>query len=343
MTVLPKAVVAASTPVSCASRARAAASCSGRNCARHDARLAVGRQTHRPCPVELGILEGRKAQQTISQAGVQPFPGDVDLVAEHQLQGLWQLAYDGRSARLSRGRRRPRLGVILFRWQSYPQDSPPALGFPDHFLNPLSRQPMQVSEEGPLVRPGLERLVEEDAVRMLTSRLLQRKGDQVAEASLRHRVLIRKQPVVGVQTHMVSPLHGFRQHMRGEPTGERGGQRLVEEQPKMSAISGSGPLHGSGKDQPAAGFETGCCVLTRQMSADDFVGDRQESTLRALGACDPRLLADPAHPFGGAGRRVAGFAALATLEASCIHIFTAAEQRSEQVDLLLDRSLVIDA
>ena len=119
-----------------------------------------------------------------------------------------------------------------------------------------------MSEEGPLVRPWFERLVEKDTVRMLTSRLLQRKSDQVAEASLRHRVLIRKKPVVGVQTHMGAPLHGFGQHVRGKSTGERGGQGFVEEQPQMSAVSGSGPLEGSGKTQPTAGFETGCCVLT---------------------------------------------------------------------------------
>ena len=47
-------------------------------------------------------------------------------------------------------------------------------------------------------------------------------------------------------------------------------------------------------------------------------------------------------PLVGAGRRVARFAALATLEAACIHILAATEQRSEQADLFLDRGMAID-
>ncbi len=53
-----------------------------------DARLVVGGQPHRLGFVELRILKRREAQQPIPQARMQTVLGDVDLVAEDQLQGL---------------------------------------------------------------------------------------------------------------------------------------------------------------------------------------------------------------------------------------------------------------
>lgn len=53
-----------------------------------DARLAVGGQAHRLRLVELRILKRRQAKQPVPQCRMQPFLGDVDLIAEYQLQHL---------------------------------------------------------------------------------------------------------------------------------------------------------------------------------------------------------------------------------------------------------------
>jgi predicted nuclease of restriction endonuclease-like (RecB) superfamily len=82
-----------------------------------DARRAVSGKAHRLGLVESGILERREPEQAVSQGGVQAFPGDMDLVAEHQLQSLWQRARNRRCFALSRRRRCPGLGVVLFLWR----------------------------------------------------------------------------------------------------------------------------------------------------------------------------------------------------------------------------------
>lgn len=46
-------------------------------------------------------------------------------------------------------------------------------------------------------------------------------------------------------------------------------------------------------------------VSARQMAANDIVGDRQESTMRAFRALDARLFADAPDPLVGTRRRVA--------------------------------------
>src|SRR5262249_49852116 len=56
----------------------------------HDARGAVSRKSERLRLVECGILKRCKSQEPISQSWRQAFPGDVSLVAEHQLHRLWQ-------------------------------------------------------------------------------------------------------------------------------------------------------------------------------------------------------------------------------------------------------------
>ncbi len=132
-----------------------------------DAWCAVSRQAHRLRLVKLGILECREPHQTVSQGGMQAFLGDIEFVSEHQLQSLGQLTRNRRLFALSRRRSRPRLGVILLLWrQAYAQNSTPPLGLLYRFLDLLARELAHGREIGPLVRPGREILVEENAVRM---------------------------------------------------------------------------------------------------------------------------------------------------------------------------------
>ena len=61
-----------------------------------------------------------------------------------------------------------------------------------------------------------------------------------------------------------------------------------------------------------------------------------------LGTLDSRLLTDAAHPLVRARRRIAGLAGLPTLESARIDVVAAAEQRSEEANLRLGRSRLVD-
>ena len=58
------------------------------------ARLVVRRQPHRLRLVELGILKGGQAEQPVPEARRQAGLGDVDLIAEDELQRLRQFPKD---------------------------------------------------------------------------------------------------------------------------------------------------------------------------------------------------------------------------------------------------------
>jgi len=121
-----------------------------------------------------------------------------------------------------RGWRAPRLALlVLLRRQAHAEHAAAALGHLHCSFDRLTTEPADAREEGPLIRPGLESVIEKDAVALVARRFLQRQGDQVAEASLRHRILAREEPVVRVETQLGPPLHGLREHMRPEPPGER--------------------------------------------------------------------------------------------------------------------------
>src|SRR5690606_17921398 len=86
-----------------------------------------------------------------------------------------------------------------------------------------------------------------DAVSLIASTLLQREGDQVAEAALRQRVLVRKQAVVRVEADVGPPLHGLGEKVRAEPARQRCRNGFFEEKPDVPAATGSRALERRGK------------------------------------------------------------------------------------------------
>ena len=78
-----------------------------------DPRLVIRRQTHRLRLVELGILKGRKPEQSIPEAWWQLILGEINLVAESQFQALRQRTGNRGFLPAARGRRSPRLGIVL--------------------------------------------------------------------------------------------------------------------------------------------------------------------------------------------------------------------------------------
>ena len=110
-------------------------------------------------------------------------------------------------------------------------------------------------KERPLIGPWREGVVQEHAVALLPRALLQRQGNQVAEAALRHRVLVGETAVVRIQPDVRPALHGFGQHERTEPAGQGGRNRAVEEDPDVPAMTGARPFQRSRHTQAATGLE----------------------------------------------------------------------------------------
>jgi hypothetical protein len=71
---------------------------------------------------------------------------------------------------------------------------------------------------------------------------LQRERDEIAEAAARHRVLARKQPVVGLEADLRPAVHGPRQQHRRETACGEGRDGVGKEQPDVAAVSGARPL-----------------------------------------------------------------------------------------------------
>ena len=119
-----------------------------------DARLVVGGQPHRLRLVELGILKRRQAKQPVSETRMQPFLGDVDLIAENQLQRLRQFADDRRLLSVPRRRGRPRLvfSVVLWR-QPHAEDAAASFGLLRRSLQPALGRSCARSRETPTGRP----------------------------------------------------------------------------------------------------------------------------------------------------------------------------------------------
>jgi len=67
--------------------------------------------------------------------------------------------------------------------------------------------------------------------------LLQRQGEQVAEAAFRERVLVGEEPVVGVHGQLVPLAHGLGQEETAELSDYAGDHRDAEEDPDVRAVA----------------------------------------------------------------------------------------------------------
>ncbi len=330
-------------------------------------RLVVGRQPHRLGLVELGILKRRHAEQSVPQTGMKSVLGDVDLIAQDQLQRRRKLAYQWRIGMPARGRRGPRFIFLILWRQPNPEDAPPPLCLLDDGFRLGSADRAHASEKCPLIGPRNQLLVEEHAVSHIAGALLQRKSDEVSEATLRQGVLVGKQTVVRVQAHVGPPLHGFGEEVGTEAPRQGCRDGFPEEEPDVPAAAGSRAFErrrqietptrvheGEGVVLPPGFVEVDCeeearlveeqgihagdeplaiGILAREVPANDLIGDRKEATVGTLGALDSRLLADAANPLVRASGRIPGFPGLPALEPPRVHIISTAEERPEKCDL----------
>src|SRR5215831_15403254 len=194
---------------------------------------------------------------------------------------------------------------------------------------------MQRGQERPLIGMRLELVVDEHAVAALARPSLQGERDEIAEAAAWHRVLARKQPVVGLEADLRPAVHGPRQQHRCEAACLVGRDGVGEEQPDVAAVAGARPLE-CGRNSELATLGQECesvarpalvvevdgekaagvveqqridtsdeitaatvpnAILASQMGFDHLVGDRNERLIRALTATNLRLAANAADPL----------------------------------------------
>ncbi len=117
-------------------------------------------------------------------------------------------------------------------------------------------------EESPLIRIRSQFSINEHAAAAFARPLLQRQGDQVAEAALGHRVLVREQPVVGFQLQLPGARAGMADDRRAQATGIAGGNASGEEHPCMRAIPGPRDFQCRRNTQFFAGLHEGSRVVT---------------------------------------------------------------------------------
>ncbi|HWE16721.1 MAG TPA: hypothetical protein VG758_05985, partial [Hyphomicrobiaceae bacterium] len=84
--------------------------------------------------------------------------------------------------------------------------------------------------------------VDKHAVSILPSQSLQWQSDQIAKPAAGHRVLARKQPVVGFEADFRAPIHRLRQQHRAKAPCLGRRDRLCKEQPDVTALAGARPF-----------------------------------------------------------------------------------------------------
>ena len=212
-------------------------------------------------------------------------------------------------------------------------------GAQDRGLDVCGRHLWHSGQEGPLVVVGLQVTVDEDAAAAFTGRLLQRQGDQVAEASDAgtarprlaggHRVLIRKQAVVGAELQLAGACAGVADEGGTQPASIACRHAGGEEDPRVCPIAGAGDFKRDRHAQRIARAGEGARILSplgiievhRQKVAgvireqrinphgvpagevveDRLARDRDQRAVLAVAALDPRLFADAGAPLVRAG------------------------------------------
>jgi hypothetical protein len=333
--------------------------------------LAEGRQTHRLRPVELGILERRQPQQAIVQGGWQPLPGKVDRVAKDQFQALGQRPADWSFGTAARRRRGPGFFVAFLVFvkprKANSDDAAALLAGADNGFGCRTGNPLHGREKRPLIRPGKQLFVKEHAVVALPQALLQRQGDQIAEAALRQGVLVRKETVVRIQPDVWSPFHRLGENVRTEFPRQDSRYGLDEEQPQVTTVARARSLDRSRQPELSAGLANGAdirtpvllvevrgkkeagliekhrvypdhklattVVVTGKVLTNGLVGQWQESPTGAVLAPDRPFVAQNTHPLVGAGGAVTRLAGAEAFETTRIEVVPPPEERPEKGDL----------
>jgi hypothetical protein len=126
-------------------------------------------QPHSLLLVELRVLKGGEPLHLVEQRRRYPGLPDEEPLRQDHLQLGGERASDPRRARTSRRKPRPRRRVLLFRDLrcAYADNEPVARRLARKALDQVREDPRNAREIRPLVRPGLEGVVEEHRVALL--------------------------------------------------------------------------------------------------------------------------------------------------------------------------------
>ncbi len=332
-----------------------------------DSRRAPRRQAHPLLLVELGILEGGEPLNLVEQRRGQARLLDEEPLGAHDLQLGWQRTSE--TCRLpAPGRQpRPRRGVLrLDRLCRADADHEPlARRLTGEALDALGCEPRDTRKKVPLIRPWLQRVVDEQRVAKRACFRLERQRDEVAEPTPRQGVLVRKEAVVRVHAELVAARHRLGEKKAAHAPRNAGVDRLREEEPDVGPIPGARAFDcGLQADGPASldegsdifrpgllvevgGKEPGGLVFQHRVDADDvaavevveddLVGDRQELAAHAFPALDPLAVAqgaDAERPEVAADGRIALPAPVRLLPVLGVDIHAPAEQLAEEPKLV---------
>ncbi len=250
---------------------------------------AVGGETHGLLLVELRVLEGRQALKLGQQPRGQARLFDVESARLHRLHGRGHFAFDACSLRLPGGWTFPwgLFELVFQRLEGHAQHPPLARGLVRQRLHFHGDHAAQGGQVFPLIWEGDESLIQEEGVPLLPGAVLQRKGDEVAEAPLGHRVLVREEPVVGLHAQLRAPVHGVRQKQAAELPGRGRWHRRGKEDPYVPPFPGTGALQRGGHVMASAGVQEGPGRLGLPLG--QFLFQRADRLPHGLG---PSLQAD---------------------------------------------------
>ena len=166
----------------------------------------------------------------------------------------------------------------------------------------------------PLIGMRCEALIDKNAVSISPCHSLQGKRDEITEASLGEHILIWEHPVIRSELEFAALFHCRGQKSRTEPSCVCTGDSLLEEDPKMCAVSAPRTFNGtrdipfaarssnsgnifapafiikierketagvSGKDRENSGHVPPVWVVSAQMAVDHSVRQGQELLIRA--------------------------------------------------------------
>ena len=161
--------------------------------------LVPDRHSHRLRLVELGVLECGEANQPVGQRLRQLHLLEVNEVGQRHRD---RLRHRRRQPPVRGGLPFPRRSQVLLVDERHIERMRIARGAQDGGLDVVRRHRLNGCQERPLVGMRLQCGIDEYAVAVLPGFLLQRQGDQVAEAAFGHRVLVGEQAVVGRQLQL---------------------------------------------------------------------------------------------------------------------------------------------
>lgn len=166
-----------------------------------DTGLVPYRHAHGLSLVELRILECSQTNQSVGQCLWQLRLLKIDQVGQCHGQRLGHLPGQllGRRALPL-----PGCGQVFIVDEGDVQRMDATRGTQDGRLNIVCRHGLDRRQESPLIWIRSQFSVDKHAATTFARRLLQRQGDQVAEAACGHRVLVREQAVVGLQLKLPS-------------------------------------------------------------------------------------------------------------------------------------------